>query len=97
VDLDSEGKGSDVGSAGTITLPDTANLFAVTGSTNISTVAASWKGRQSTLIFIGALTVNNGAGNLRLNGNLNTQNGKRETLTLTCDGTDWYEVGRSLN
>jgi hypothetical protein len=51
-------------------------------------------GANVTLVFADALTVTDGS-NLRLNGNFTTS--ADDTLTLVCDGTNWYEVARSAN
>lgn len=91
--FDALGYGS-VASASTITLPDTSNTINVTGTTGITNITASWRGRIVTLIFAGTLTVTDG-GNLRLAGNLNTS--ANTTLTLVCDGAAWYEIARSVN
>ncbi|MDP7112997.1 MAG: hypothetical protein QGH45_13585 [Myxococcota bacterium] len=98
-DLDTKGQGGSQPSpaSGPLTLPVTASLYVVTGSNDFDSITPSWKGRRITLVFTGALTVSNGAGNLVLNGDLATDAAKKETLTLVCDGTDWFEVGRSLN
>jgi len=47
-----------------------------------------------TLIFDGGMTVQNG-NNLYLSAVYTTT--ANDTLTLVCDGTNWYEVSRSVN
>jgi hypothetical protein len=48
-----------------------------------------------TLIFTGALTVTDGS-NLKLAGDF-TSVGSDDCLTLSCNGTNWFEVSRSSN
>jgi len=91
-----EGNGANVASAATTALT-AGNLFHITGTTTITTLNtcnAANAGRRVTLIFDGALTVTDG-NNLKLNGNFVTT--ADDTLTLSCDGTNWYEVARSAN
>lgn len=83
-----------VASATTITLPLEGDVVSVTGTTNITSVTASYVGRRVTLIFAGALTFTDGS-NLKLAGNLVTT--ADDTITLVSDGTNWVEVARSVN
>lgn len=85
-----------VASAATIILPTGFDVIPVTGSTNITSISASAadKGRRVTLVFEGALTVTDGS-NLKLASDFTTT--ADDTLTLVCDGTNWFEVGRSAN
>ena len=85
-----------IASGTTIAITQGAKFVEVTGTTNISTISAatSIAGRQVTLKFTGILTVNDGS-NLKLAGNFTTS--ADDTLTLICDGTDWYEIARSVN
>jgi hypothetical protein len=58
---------------------------------------ASWDERPVTLKFAGTAATNGivDGSNLKLASTLAyTPN---DTITLVCDGTDWYEVGRSVN
>lgn len=84
-----------VASATTVTLPSDGEYADITGTTNITNITASWIGRRVTLKFNGALTVSDGGGNLRLNGNFSAHSG--DTLTLVCVGNNWLEVARSGN
>ncbi len=84
----------DVASAATITLPPVGSLFRITGTTGITSLTASWNGRETTLRFASRLTVTDGS-NLRLASTLSAT--EDDTLTLVCDGTNWYEVQRSVN
>lgn len=87
-------KGGDVASAGTIT--PTGNLFHVTGTTNITSVSGTGivAGTKITIIFDGVLTFTDGS-NLKLAGNFVTT--ADDTITLAYDGTNWYELCRSVN
>lgn len=84
-----------VASAATIAIPAGQRVVKISGTTSISTITATGhSGAVVTLIFEGALTVNDGS-NLRLAGNFATT--ADDTLTLACDGTNWYECSRSAN
>lgn len=89
------GGGAAVASAAALPVP-TGSVFHVTGTTNITSVLATnfESGVLVTLIFDGILTVTDGS-NLKLNGNYVTS--ADDTLTLVYDGTNWYEVCRSVN
>jgi len=86
-----------VASAATISLPAAYDIIQISGVTGITGIATgnAWKGRTVTLMFQGVLTVTDGS-NLKLAGNFTTT--ADDTLTLACvDGTNWYEVCRSVN
>jgi hypothetical protein len=83
-----------VASAAALTLPTDADVVQVTGTTNITSIAASWAERRVTLVFTGILTVTDGS-NLKLGSNFVTS--ADDTISLVCDGTNWYEVSRSAN
>jgi hypothetical protein len=83
-----------VTAAATVTLPEWNDTFIVSGNTNITSVTASWAKRRVTLIFTGTPTFTDGS-NLKLAGNLVAT--ADDTITLVCDGTNWYETGRSVN
>ncbi len=87
-------KGGNVASAGTIAA--TGNVFHVTGTTNITSVSGTSivAGTTITIIFDGILTFTDGS-NLKLAGNFVTT--ADDTITLTYDGTNWYEVARAVN
>lgn len=86
--------GANVASAATIT--PTGNQFHVTGTTTITSIAAGTMAAGTTIkiIFDGALTLTDG-GNLKLAGNFTTSTDA--TITLTYDGTNFYEMSRSTN
>ncbi len=88
-------KGADIASASTIAIPDNwGTFYDVTGTTSITSVTASWAGRVVVLQFDGVLTFTDGS-NLKLAGNMTTA--ASDTITLICDGTDWFEMCRSAN
>lgn len=72
------------------------NYFYITGTNNITSIAAadSTAGRMIILRFADVLTFTDG-GNLKIAGNLGTT--ADDTISLICDGTNWYEVARSVN
>jgi hypothetical protein len=84
----------DVASAATVTLPAWSDYVNITGTTPITSVTASYAGRKVTLKFAGILTFTDGS-NLKLAGDFVTS--ADDTITLVCDGTNWFEVGRSAN
>ena len=83
-----------VASAATVTLTEITDLIVISGTTNITSITASYAQRTVVLRFADPLTVVNG-NNLILAGDFVTSN--LDTLTLMCDGTDWYELSRSAN
>lgn len=85
---------STVASAATIAIPNGADVVSVTGTTTITSVTAGYAGQRVTLVFAGALTFTDGS-NLKLAGNLVTT--ADDTISLVCDGTIWFETGRSVN
>jgi hypothetical protein len=90
------GNGVDVASATTTAL-GAGNVFHITGTTTITTLNTcdvANEGRSVTLIFDGALTFTDG-NNLKLAGNLTST--ADDTITLACDGSNWYETSRSVN
>jgi hypothetical protein len=89
------GSGDGIASATTITLPEGGEFFDITGTTTITTITASRRGRIVTLKFSGILTMDNAAANLVLAGDFVTTSS--DTLTLVCDGTNWIELSRSVN
>ena len=88
-----------IASAAALLLPTIGNVFRVTGTTTITSIApllldSNHDGREITLIFAGALTLTDGS-NLKLAGNFVTT--ADDTITLVGDGTNWYEKSRSAN
>jgi hypothetical protein len=84
-----------VASASTIIISPSVSALTVTGTTNIGTINTTGCTRKTvTLIFADVLTVTDG-NNLKLAGSFTTT--ADDTLTLYCDGTNWFEVARSVN
>lgn len=81
-------------SATTTTLPMYGKIHDISGVTTITSITASYEGREVTLRFSGVLTLTDGS-NLILNGNFVTTS--NDTISLYCDGTSWFETGRSTN
>lgn len=84
-----------VASASSIYVPQDMDMIPISGTTGITSIDTTGQaGRTITLQFAGALTVTDGS-NLKLAGDFVTT--ADDTLMLTCDGTNWYEVARSIN
>lgn len=85
-----------VASAATLTLPLDRDVVVISGTTNITSVTAGGDNadRRVTLIFQGVLNFTDGS-NLKLASTMATT--ADDTITICCDGTNWYEVGRSVN
>ena len=87
-----------VASASPLVIPDnTSKGFTVTGTTGFNTISPTRVDRKVTLKFNGSLTMTDGTGNLQLAGGVNFVSTGNDTITLWCDGTNWYETGRSVN
>lgn len=80
---------------GELTLGD-GTYFVITGTNNITSIAAasSTEGRLCVLNFAAILTFTDGV-NLKLATNFVTT--ADDVITIICDGTDWYEIARSVN
>lgn len=89
------GGGASVASATALPLP-TGRVFHVTGTTTITSITSTnyESGVVITLIFDDVLTLTDGS-NLKLAGDFVTT--ADDTITLTYDGTNWYETSRSVN
>ena len=84
-----------VASAATIAIPLGQRVVVISGTTGITSIAATGhSGAVVVLVFQGALTVTDGS-NLKLASSMTTT--ADDTLTLACDGTNWYETARSVN
>jgi|14BtaG_2_1085337.scaffolds.fasta_scaffold10688_3 hypothetical protein len=93
-------KGSDVASASSLTL-GAGKSFDITGTTTVNNIAVlGWaEGARIRLKFDGSLTVTDqagGSGQLRLAGSGNLSATANDTLTLELDGTDWFEIARTV-
>lgn len=82
-----------VASAGTITVPVEHEYVTISGTTTITSVIANSVGKIVTLKFDGVLTFTDGS-NLKLAGNFVTT--ADDTITLRCDGVNWWEVARAV-
>lgn len=87
-------KGTDVASAAAIVL--TGNIVHVTGTTTITSITATNVNAGATIIIIfdGALTFTNG-NNLKIGSDFVTT--ADDTISLAFDGTNFYQVSRSVN
>lgn len=84
-----------VASAAALTIPAGQRVVTITGTTGITSITATGhSGAVITLVFAAALTVTDGS-NLKLASSFTAT--ADDTLTLACDGTNWYEVARSVN
>lgn len=83
-----------VASATTIAIPDNADTCLITGTTTITSITAKRAGTRVTLVFAGILTFTDGS-NLKLAGNFVTT--ADDSINLVCDGTNWFEISRSVN
>ena len=73
-------------------VPTDTSVLGVSGVTGITYIEPQGHANQTvTFIFSGILTVTNGSV-LKLASNFTTA--ANSTLTLTCDGVNWYEVSR---
>jgi hypothetical protein len=84
-----------VASTTNVTLSTAQDVFFITGTVNIASILPNGhSGHRVTLIFLDVLTVTD-ASNLLLAGNFTTT--AYDTLTLVCDGANWFETSRSVN
>ena len=98
IGLQYQRQGIDVASAAALTLGN-GNFFTVTGTADITsiTTAARDAGRIVTLLFSGTAgtTGLTDGSNLKIAGNLAYT--PDDTITLISNGTNWYEICRSVN
>jgi parallel beta-helix repeat protein len=86
-----------VASTATVSPPNRSRFIQVTGTANITSIVGSWPGRIITLIFTGTAggTGVTAGSNLKMPSNfVYTPN---DTITFVGDGTNWYEMCRSVN
>ncbi len=83
-----------VPSATALVLPPDGEYFYITGTTAITSIAASFAGRRVTLEFNDVVTVTDGS-NLSLAGNF--VSAFKAALTIISDGAKWLECSRSVN
>lgn len=83
-------------SAATLTLPNVVDIVHVTGTTPITNITISWKDRRVTLKFAtGAANMVVDGGNLKMAGNFSPD--ADDTITFVSEGSNWWEVSRSIN
>ena len=87
-------QGNTIASAEIISVAPGLTFAKITGTTGIKKVNPTADGHLLVLKFASALTVTDGS-NLKLAGNFAATTD--DTLTLICDGTNWFEVSRSAN
>lgn len=82
--------GSNIASAGTITVPDDGSKFHVTGTTTITDIdfTTTTSGREVELIFDGALTLTHNATTLILPGGANITTAAGDSATFISEGGD---------
>jgi hypothetical protein len=75
-----------------------SKIILVTGTTGFSTInnAGAYAGKTLTLKFGAALTLSTG-GNLKLAGNVAFAATPDDTITFISDGTNFFEIARSVN
>jgi len=85
-----------IAGAATVTLMG-EGTYTITGTANITSITAAANGTKVTLLFTGtaAGTGLTDGSNLKLAGNFVYT--PDDTTRLVCDGTNWYEAGRSVN
>lgn len=85
-----------VASATAMTLPPGADVFLITGSTAITSIPVTgFTGRRVTLISNGGTWTLTDGSNLKLNGNFVATSD--DSISLACDGTNWYATPSSAN
>jgi hypothetical protein len=86
-----------IASGATITLPNWGDEFIITGTADITSITASWPKRKVTLIFSGTAATNGlvDGSNLKIGGTFAYS--PDDAIDLICDGTNWYQRGRSAN
>ena len=91
------GGGAAVASATALPVP-TGRVFHVTGTTTVTSITSTnyQSGAVITMIFDASLTFTHG-NNIILAGAADFSATANDTLTMVYDGTNWYEVCRSVN
>lgn len=89
-------KGSDIASAGTITLPDSsAAVFDITGTTTITAISSKPAGAIVIFQFDGALTLTHNATSLVLAGGTNVLTEAGDIVAFVSEGSgNWREIFR---
>ncbi len=93
------GSGDIIASASTIKIPLGGSYFAITGSTDIDTITPTFRGHSIILQFASSgLTMTDstsGGANLALSSDFVATSS--DTISLVCDGANWFEMSRSNN
>jgi len=84
-----------VTAAGTLVLPTNQRAVVITGATPVTFITPNGHSGQTVILFPDAGVDIRDGSNLLLNGNFLATAG--DTLALTCDGTNWREVGPRTN
>jgi hypothetical protein len=83
-----------IASANELTLTSNNRFFAISGTTEVKKIKATYAGHIVTLRFTSTAKIVDGE-NLKLAGSF--EGAADRTITLACDATNWYETGRSTN
>ena len=86
-----------IASASTLSIPFGGSIFNITGTTTIDNIQTGTDGRDITLLFGSTVTVKDGTGNLRLNGDFVAANQGTITLRSLAVASTWQELSRSPN
>jgi hypothetical protein len=79
-----------------LSVPLAENTVYLAGANNVTSIDANSAAKGRIVTFIGNATLSVFDGNnLKLNGGWTCA--ASYTLTLICDGTNWYELSRSAN
>lgn len=94
-------KGADVASANTTTLGSDGNSFDITGTTTINNITVTgWQSGSRIMVkFDGVLTFTDqagGSGQLRLATSSNLTTAANTRVVLELDGTEWWELSRTV-
>jgi len=84
-----------IASADPLVLPNTGEIFTVTGNVSIGTIGHGWAGRRVTLVFTGNLTLYSSTGSVnsvRCYADSTRGMTPGETLHMIHNGTQWYAV-----
>jgi hypothetical protein len=83
-----------VASASTTVLPMFGRVFEISGTATISALSTVWAQREVRLIFQSTAILGD-TGSLKLAGNFNAT--ADDTISLVSNGTNWFEMARSVN
>lgn len=84
-----------VASADALVLPTAQKVISVTGTTTITSISTQGhSGNVVTLLFTEELTVTRGS-NIQISADFVTT--IQDTLTICCDGNNWFEIARAVN